>query len=227
MMLTQQDGSEATVLSVLVQTENPIMQAGLESMIQTHPSLSVVSSVSHSISLMQRVQEVQPDVLLWEWTHDEEEPLWETLAALDTGLVRPVVVVLTDYEDNDRVIHALKQGAQAILPRNASTDEIVAAILTAATGLVVLPPDWIEDWLSRNEPTVPVMPTFPIQALTPREIEVLGMLALGLGNKTIASRLGISEHTVKFHVSSIFTKLNASSRTEAVTLGARLGLIML
>ena len=67
----------------------------------------------------------------------------------------------------------------------------------------------------------------PVQALTPREIEVLGMLAEGLGNKAIAKRLIISEHTVKFHVSSIFTKLNASSRTEAVTLGARQGLIML
>jgi DNA-binding CsgD family transcriptional regulator len=64
-------------------------------------------------------------------------------------------------------------------------------------------------------------------ALTPREIEVLGMLAEGLGNKSVARRLSISEHTVKFHVSSIFTKLNAKSRTEAVTLGARLGLIML
>lgn len=69
--------------------------------------------------------------------------------------------------------------------------------------------------------------TTPLQALTSREIEVLGMLAEGLGNKAIAKRLGISEHTVKFHVSSIFSKLNASSRTEAVTLGARQGLIML
>jgi DNA-binding NarL/FixJ family response regulator len=77
-------------------------------------------------------------------------------------------------------------------------------------------------------PSAPrMLPTFPNQALTPREIEVLGMLAEGLGNKTIARRLGISEHTVKFHVGSIFTKLNASSRTEAVTLGARQGLIML
>jgi DNA-binding CsgD family transcriptional regulator len=67
----------------------------------------------------------------------------------------------------------------------------------------------------------------PTQPLTPREIEVLGMLAEGLGNKTIARRLGISEHTVKFHVGSILAKLDASSRTEAVTLGARRGLIML
>jgi DNA-binding CsgD family transcriptional regulator len=67
----------------------------------------------------------------------------------------------------------------------------------------------------------------PASPLTPREVEVLGMLAEGLGNKQIAARLGISEHTVKFHVASIFTKLHASSRTEAVTIGARAGVILL
>jgi DNA-binding CsgD family transcriptional regulator len=71
------------------------------------------------------------------------------------------------------------------------------------------------------------LPAPPNQALTPREIEVLGMLAEGLGNKAIAWRLDISEHTVKFHVGSILAKLNASSRTEAVTLGIRQGLILL
>ena len=71
------------------------------------------------------------------------------------------------------------------------------------------------------------MPARPGQALTPREIEVLGMLAEGLGNKEIAWRLQISEHTVKFHVASILSKLDASSRTEAVTVGFRQGLIML
>jgi DNA-binding NarL/FixJ family response regulator len=65
------------------------------------------------------------------------------------------------------------------------------------------------------------------QPLTPREIEVLGMIAEGLGNKIIAARLGISEHTVKFHIASIFVKLNARSRTEAVTIGVRQGLLMI
>jgi DNA-binding NarL/FixJ family response regulator len=65
------------------------------------------------------------------------------------------------------------------------------------------------------------------QPLTPREIEVLGMIAEGLGNKIIAARLGISDHTVKFHIASIFAKLNAGSRTEAVTIGIRQGLIMI
>ena len=91
---------------------------------------------------------------------------------------------------------------------------------------MILHSDLIDVLLSILPSAARSLPPAP-QALTPREIEVLTMLAEGLGNKAIARRLNISEHTVKFHVGSIFSKLNASSRTEAVTLGARQGLIML
>jgi DNA-binding NarL/FixJ family response regulator len=220
----------------MVHVENSIMQAGLESILRSHPDLSVVGSASNSVSLLKKVEELQPDVVLLEWLEEDNESGWETVQALGTGLSSLAIVILADFEESDRAlgtsvanraIDALKLGVRAILPRNAATDEITAAVVAAATGLVVLHPDFVEDLLPRNELSTPVLPTSPIQALTPREIEVLGMLAQGLGNKTIAKQLGISEHTVKFHVSSIFSKLNASSRTEAVTLGARLGLILL
>ncbi|MCY7273178.1 MAG: response regulator transcription factor [Phormidesmis sp. CAN_BIN44] len=94
-------------------------------------------------------------------------------------------------------------------------------------GLTVLHPDVMETLLPVLPATTRPLSETPIQALTSREVEVLGMLAEGLGNKTIARRLTISEHTVKFHISSIFSKLNASSRTEAVILGARQGLIFI
>ena len=211
----------------MVHSENPIMQAGLESILRTNPSLSVVSSSSNPASLLTRVEELQPDVVLLGWLGEDSESLWETLQTLGTGLSSPAIVILADIEDNHWTTDTLKWGARAILPRNASSDEITAAVIAAATGLVVLHPDLIEDLLPQNELSDRALPTSPIQSLTPREIEVLGMLAQGLGNKTIAKQLRISEHTVKFHVSSIFSKLNASSRTEAVALGARLGLIML
>lgn len=211
----------------MVHSENPIMQAGLESILRTNPSLSVVSSSSNAASLLTRVEELQPDVVLLGWLGEDSESLWETLQTLGTGLSSPAIVILADIEDNHWTTDTLKWGARAILPRNASSDEITAAVIAAATGLVVLHPDLIEDLLPQNELSDRALPTSPIQSLTPREIEVLGMLAQGLGNKTIAKQLRISEHTVKFHVSSIFSKLNASSRTEAVALGARLGLIML
>lgn len=213
--------------SVMVHSANSIVQAGLESIISTHPSLSVVGGAVRSASLLQRVEELQPDVVLLEWLGEDDEPLWETLDTLSTRLSHPAVIILADYEEGDRAVDALNKGVRAILPLSASTDEIIATVVAVATGLVVLLPDLLEDLLPQNQQSVPALSTSPIQALTPREIEVLGMLALGVGNKTIASRLTISEHTVKFHVSSIFSKLNVSSRTEAVALGARLGLIML
>ena len=121
---------------------------------------------------------------------------------------------------------ALRSGVRAILPREATSEEIVAAIQASAAGLVVLHPDALGSVLfptsSREQPELDSSD----QILTPREIEVLRMIAEGLGNKEIASKLAISDHTVKFHISSIFAKLDASSRTEAVTIGIREGLIM-
>ena len=211
----------------MVHAANLIMRAGLESIISANPALEVVGSSSGIASLVKRVEELQPDVVLLDWQDSDDESLLENELTFVTEPNAPAVVVLADNSDKDWATEVLSGGVRSLLPRSASADEIVGAIAAAAAGLVVLHPDLIEDLLPRNEASDRALPTTPIQALTPREIEVLGMLALGLGNKTIAKRLGISEHTVKFHVSSIFTKLNASTRTEAVTLGARLGLIML
>lgn len=213
------------MISVLVHTANLIMRAGLESIIRTNSMLEVVGSSSMT-TLRQQVEELQPDVVLLEWLSADDDLMWEELVFV-TEPNTPAVVVLTDNVDKDWATDALSKGVRSLLPRSAAADEIIASVMAVAVGLVVLHPEFAEELLPRNESSPRALPTSPIQALTPREIEVLGMLALGLGNKIIAKRLGISEHTVKFHISSIFQKLNASSRTEAVTLGARLGLIML
>ena len=112
------------------------------------------------------------------------------------------------------------------MPREATSEEIVAAIQASVVGLVVLHPDALHSVLSPIPSGDQSELESSDQILTPREIEVLRMIAEGLGNKEIASKLRISDHTVKFHISSIFAKLGASSRTEAVTIGIRGGLIM-
>ncbi|MGJ5634709.1 response regulator transcription factor [Nostoc sp. CALU 1950] len=139
------------------------------------------------------------------------------------------MIVIVEELDNIDLETALRSGIRGILPSNSTESEIVAAVEAIAFGLVVLHPDAIE-LLSIREKVV----ANPVQTLTPREIEVLGMLGSGLGNKAMsttgyayAKQLHISEHTVKFHLSSIFQKLSVSSRTEAVAVGVRLGLIML
>jgi DNA-binding NarL/FixJ family response regulator len=115
------------------------------------------------------------------------------------------------------------------LPREATPEEIVAALTAVAGGLIALDRRLASEALTSERAPTPVTEALPVadETLTARELEVLQLLAQGLPNKIIASRLRISEHTAKFHVSSIMTKLNAASRTEAVTLAARRGLLIL
>ena len=211
---------------VLVAAADLIVRVGLESIVRTSSELAVVGSSSDLATLAAMIEHHSPDVVLMELCRDDDA-VFEKLLALGVSPPAPAIVVLADDLHGDWMTEALRLGVQGVLPRSATAEEIVPTVVAAAAGLVVLHSDVFESLLPVLPSNPRTLPTSPVQALTPREIEVLGMLAEGLGNKGIARRLSISEHTVKFHVSSIFTKLNASSRTEAVTLGARQGLIML
>ena len=216
------------MISVLVAAASVVVRAGLESIMRSRVGeLAVVGTDSGALTLVQQVEELQPDVVLLDLNLHDDESVTEKLLALGASQYVSAIVVLADDLHGDWTTEALRLGVRAVLLRSATAEEIRGAVIAAAAGLVVLHPDAIDSLLPVLPSVSRTLPNPPIQALTPREIEVLGMLAEGLGNKSIARRLSISEHTVKFHVSSIFTKLNASSRTEAVTLGARQGLIML
>jgi two-component system, NarL family, response regulator YdfI len=112
------------------------------------------------------------------------------------------------------------------LPGDISPDQLVAALQAVASGLLVLHPSHANERLPAGSSSSRVLDELA-ESLTRRELEVLQMLAAGLSNKEIAARLNISEHTVKFHVASILGKLGAGSRTEAVSLGIRRGLVLL
>jgi two-component system, NarL family, response regulator YdfI len=213
------------VIRVLIAASSEIMCAGLEALLATYPGLVTVGRWHEIASLAPQVEAQQPDIVLAEIESPDDDTL-ATLEALIDGLHAPTFVVLTDDPYGVWAAELLRTGVQAILPRLAHASAIVTAIEAVAAGLVVLQRDTIESLLPLLSSAPRALPDSSHQALTPREIEVLSMLAEGFGNKTIAWRLGISEHTVKFHLSSIFSKLNASSRTEAVTLGIRQGLIM-
>ena len=198
-----------------------MVRTGLGAVLAKAPNLQVVGSFPMD-TLSAQIEDLQPDVVLLdlESAADESLPLETKDAPLSLA-----IVVLTDNTEGSWSAEALRSGVRAILPRDATSEEIRAAIQAAAMGLVVLHSAAFDALLS----PIPERSELdsPDQILTPREIEVLGMIAAGLGNKEIASKLTISDHTVKFHISSIFAKLGASSRTEAVTLGIRRGLIMI
>jgi NarL family two-component system response regulator YdfI len=213
------------MIRVLIVAASSISQSGLENLLRASTSLQVVRVVADFSQLSESVEELQPDVVVAEVTgHDRTLP--DEILKLSEE-VPVAIVLLVDDANTERDLDALRNGVRAVLPRNMSPGGIVAAVEAAGAGLAVLLPEGLDNLL--RESTVSHRAVSPplVEALTPREIEVLGMMVEGWGNKEISTRLGISEHTVKFHVASIMGKLNASSRTEAVTSGIRHGLIML
>jgi DNA-binding NarL/FixJ family response regulator len=234
------------VIRVLVVAASAVARAGLEALVKGSESLELAGSTGASgiASLAEEIRDSRPDVVLMELEPHDEEHL-EALAALggrgaddgaghaleDSG--EPAIVVLVSDVEGRWVAETLRAGARGVLPRHASAGEIVAAVEAAASGLVTLHPNEVDALLPGPPLEQPPgranshASSAPGEPLTRRESQILGMLAEGLGNKEIAWRLKISEHTVKFHVASILSKLDASGRTEAVTLGFRQGLIAL
>jgi DNA-binding NarL/FixJ family response regulator len=207
------------VISVIVAASSVVMRAGLESLLAGHPSIAVVATSSGLPDLAQQIERHQPDAVLIE-ADTREEDVYAILQALTSAGGAPAIILLLD----EISFQYLRAGARAVLPHGVTSKEMVAAIEAGVAGLLALHQDALQS-VSMGAPTSAASARERI--LTAREIEVLRMLSEGLANKEIAWRLGISEHTVKFHVASLFNKLNASSRTEAVTLGVRQGLIML
>ncbi len=210
------------MIRVLIGARSEVVRAGLTSLLTADPRFQVVGTFS--IDDLTRVEDLQPEVVLLDLDSPSDESL---LVAIQSGgaLVNSSLMILTE-DPESLAVDVLGSGLRAILPRYATPEEIIAAIQAAATGLVALHPDIFDSMLSRIRPGQQSELDPSGQILTPREIEVLRMIADGLGNKEIASKLSISDHTVKFHISSIFAKLGASNRAEAVTLGIRHGLIM-
>ncbi|MBW4631719.1 MAG: response regulator transcription factor [Iphinoe sp. HA4291-MV1] len=216
------------MIRVFVVAASPVVRAGLSTVVATSSKLTVVGSASNLDVFAREFEQLQPDVLLLDVSGNFQELVWEKLLSSQQQPYAFAIIVLTDELDSIDLEAALRAGVRGILPSSSTESEIVAAVEAIAFGLVVLHSDTIESLLSPQESGMREKETaHPVQALTPREIEVLEMLGSGLSNKAIAKRLNISEHTVKFHVSSIFQKLSVSTRTEAVTVGVRLGLILL
>lgn len=134
------------------------------------------------------------------------------------------IVVLGPVGDERRLVAALSGRAWGYLPRDSNSERLAAVVRAVASGLIAIAPELAHQLV--GAPTV-IASDETGDDLTPREREVLQLIALGLPNKAIAARLAISEHTVKFHVASILSRLGATSRTDAVRIGARRGLVVL
>jgi DNA-binding NarL/FixJ family response regulator len=204
------------VIRVLIAAASAVVRAGLEAIVRSSQDLELAEAVAID-DLSDAIDRTTADVALVELPQINED--W--IAAFSASPTP--VVVLTELAGLP--LHAIYRGSvRAALSRDASPAEIAAAVCAAAAGLITLQPAVLEFFGTESRPAPAAALEDP---LSPREIEVLGLLAEGLSNKLIAHQLAISEHTVKFHVAAILGKLQASSRTDAVMQGIRRGLVIL
>jgi DNA-binding NarL/FixJ family response regulator len=203
------------VISVLIWAADATARDGIANLLEGMPGVEVVGVAEDEFALVRFLEAVRVDLVVATWGSN-------SAGNLPCGFAEEVAMIALVTEGADGV-RALRAGARAVLFRPTAGAEIAATIQAVAAGLSVFPADLLDDLLRPGVDGA----SAKIEALTPRELEVLALLAAGASNKWIARRLGISVHTAKFHVAGILEKLGAHSRAEAVAVAARLGLVLL
>ena len=204
-------------IRIAVAATSAVRRAGLESIIRGHAEFHLAGSFAAVANLVSFARSNELDVIVVDTDSIRDLLLQPTPDA--------AIVLLTEVTEARSISRLLRSGVRAILPRESDPDEVLSAIYASYDGLVLLSTPTAESLAALFGDQPPEVEAELSEEITSRETDVLRMLAQGLVNKDIAARLGISEHTVKFHISSILDKLGASTRTEAVTLGIRRGLI--
>lgn len=212
-------------LRVLVVASSPLARAGLTALLDGAVGINIVGQSAGDADFPDALDVYRPDVLIWDMG-------WEPLQNLERLSEVGKVAVLALIPDEATALEAsaalIGAGVGGLLLQDARADTLSSALNALGQGLIVMIPALAHTLRTVPPALNPERQLDPlIDALTPRELEVINLIAEGLPNKNIAVKLGISEHTVKFHVNAILTKLGAQSRTEAVVRATRMGLIAL
>jgi two-component system, NarL family, nitrate/nitrite response regulator NarL len=213
-------------IPLLIVSDDLLTRAGLAAVLASAPGIQVVGQSDSVPEPAELLDLYQPGLLLWDLGWDpllergshEAAPLERLAAAIELG--SPVVVLAPD---ETVAAAAWRLGAAALLLRSVRPDPLLAALQAAAAGLRVLDPALASALSTRQPDDAGTL----VEPLTPRELEVLTLLAEGMTNRAIGRALQISEHTAKFHVQALMGKLDAQSRTEVVVRATRLGLLTL
>ena len=212
-------------ISVILADDHPMMRDSLRMHLESDPNIEVVAEVGDGEEAVKLAVELTPDVIVMDITMPKLNGLEATI---QIKYKRPdiAVLVLTVHNDTEHILKILEAGAAGYLTKDIVGEKLVHAIYLALSGESVLSDDVMRSLL-RHALRYPLTPSVPIlgEKLSTREIEVLRLAAKGNNNKQISEQLDINLRTVKGHFVNIFSKLNVSSRTQAVIVGLRIGLI--
>jgi len=207
-------------IRALVVDDHPVVRAGLVALLDAAPDIRVVGTASSGEDAIGLAAELRPDVVLMDLRMSGIDGDEATASILAAGQ-QTRVIILTTYENDDAILRAISAGASGYLLKAAPEEELLAGVRAVAAGEVALAPS-VSRLLVRRAaaPTPP-----PAPALSPREHEVLALVADGLSNRAIGERLFVGEATVKTHLLHAFAKLGVDDRTRAVTRAMELGLL--
>jgi DNA-binding NarL/FixJ family response regulator len=203
-------------IRVLVVDDHPLLREGIAAVLAGQPDMELVGEACDGAEAIDRHAALRPDVTLMDLQMPGTDGI-QAIRAIRKAVPDARIAILTTYRGDVRALHAIEAGAQGYLLKSALRKELIEAIRALAAGRRYFPAEIATELANHIGKDV----------LTPREIQVLQRLAAGLANKQVASELGVSEDTVKGHVSSVMEKLGASNRTHAVALGIERGIIAL
>ena len=216
-------------IRVLIVDDQELVRIGFRLFLETQPGLAVVGEAGDGEEAIERVRELRPDVVLMDIRMPTMDGV-EATAKLTSGAVEPAprVLVLTTFDLDEYVFGALRAGAAGFLLKDAPRERLIEAIRVVHSGEALLSPSitrrLIEDFAARSDPIEP--PAAVLAELTPREREVLGLVAHGLSNAEIAARLVVTEATVKSHVGAVLLKLGLRDRVQAVVFAYEHGIVV-
>ncbi len=193
-----------------------MVRMGLTALVNTEPDMEIVAEATDGAQAVELFGKFNPDLVLMDLRMPVKDGISATLEILSKS-AKARVLMLTTYDGDDDIHRALQAGAQGYVLKNSTGDKLIPALRAVAAGQQWIPKEVANQLSSRKR----------FEELTPREVQVLNLLAKGLANKEIASILNITEYTTKDHLKNILGKLQVADRTEAVTAAIQRGIIHL
>jgi DNA-binding NarL/FixJ family response regulator len=212
------------VIKIVIVDDHPVVREGIGAMLKREPDFVIVGEASNGKEAIEKAHELSPDVMLMDLRMPEIDGV-EAITRIKAEKPEIKFIILTTYSDDEYIFRGIAAGARAYLLKDAPRDELFKAIRAVSRGESLIQPvvasrllDKLAE-LSKKSPSV--------DTLSEREVEVLNLMAKGVSNKDIADQLSITQSTVKTHITSIFQKLDVTTRTEAVTTALKRGIIQL